>query len=167
MRPINNLLVRLWPRLPLPARFRGWLIWLLRPKFIVGVEALLEDDGGRFLLGRHSYRPKRPWGPLGGAVEADENLAAALRREVREECGLDVAVGPIVAVMRGVQPRRLDFVLRCRVIGGTCVPSTEVPEVRWCTPAELDTLLTSEDRWFAALARRPAAATPEHGLVVQ
>ena len=55
--------------------------------YSVGVVALIEQDG-RLLLDRRI--DGSGWGLIGGAVELEESLASALRREVREETGLHV-----------------------------------------------------------------------------
>jgi 8-oxo-dGTP pyrophosphatase MutT (NUDIX family) len=51
------------------------------------VLALIERDGA-LLLGRRSDRGR--WGLIGGAVDAEEALEEALRRETRTETGLEV-----------------------------------------------------------------------------
>ena len=66
---------------------------------IVGVGAVIVD-GDRVLLVKRAHEPlKGEWSLPGGAVEVGETLEAALVREVREETGLDVDVGPVVEVL--------------------------------------------------------------------
>lgn len=59
-----------------------------------GVGALATDGVGRLLLVREDGR----WLLPGGEVEPGETRRAALAREVREETGLDVSVGDLLAV---------------------------------------------------------------------
>ncbi|MCL6437807.1 MAG: NUDIX domain-containing protein [Rubrobacteraceae bacterium] len=62
---------------------------------MVGVMALIEREG-RLLLERRSDCGR--WGMVGGAVEVDEPLGEALRREVREETGLSVSSSELFCV---------------------------------------------------------------------
>ena len=66
---------------------------------IVGVGAVVLD-GDRVLLVKRAHEPlKGEWSLPGGAVELGETLETAIVREVREETGLDVEVGPMVDVL--------------------------------------------------------------------
>jgi ADP-ribose pyrophosphatase YjhB (NUDIX family) len=63
---------------------------------MVGVRAIVVDpDGGeRVLLVRHSYGDGEVWYLPGGGVKRRETIEHAVRREVREEAGIEVA-GPV------------------------------------------------------------------------
>ena len=66
---------------------------------IVGDGAVVLD-GDRVLLVKRGNEPlKGEWSLPGGAVEIGETLETALVREIREETGLDVDVGPMVDVL--------------------------------------------------------------------
>ena len=69
----NKTLTYLWGHIPFPRRVRTALIWLLSPKFTVGVVALVRNDEGRILLLRHTYRLARPWGLPGGGLKPGTN----------------------------------------------------------------------------------------------
>ena len=54
-----------------------------------GVAAVIVHDG-KVLLFKHVFWTAARWGLPGGGVEADEDPAAAILREVREECGFEI-----------------------------------------------------------------------------
>ena len=65
------------------------------PRHVVAVTGIVTDGGGRVLLVKGE---RRGWEPPGGQVELGEDLFAALRREVREEAGVEVEVGGLSSV---------------------------------------------------------------------
>jgi 8-oxo-dGTP diphosphatase len=62
----------------------------------VSADILLRDDRGRILLVDPTYKPD--WDLPGGMAEANESPVNAVRRELREELGLDVTVGSLLCV---------------------------------------------------------------------
>jgi 8-oxo-dGTP diphosphatase len=106
---------------------------------IVGVGAVVLD-GHRVVLVKRANEPlKGEWSLPGGAVDVGETLAEAIRREVREETGLDVEVGPIVDVLDRIRydsDGRIEFhyVLidfLCRPTGGELLCASDAEEAAW------------------------------------
>ena len=113
---------------------------------VVGVGAVIVD-GPRVLLARRAHEPlKGEWSLPGGAVELGETLAEALVREVREEAGLAVAVGPVVEVFERIQHAadgRIEFHYvivdyLCRAIGSIePIPGSDADAACWVHVSKL------------------------------
>ncbi|SEG26524.1 NUDIX domain-containing protein [Thermomonospora echinospora] len=67
-----------------------------QPRKRVGADALVRDDSGRLLLVDPKYKPD--WDLPGGMSEANEPPADTVRRELKEELGLDIRPGPLLCV---------------------------------------------------------------------
>ena len=69
----------------------------------VGVAAVVLRDNQVLLVQRGRDPGKGSWGLPGGMLELGETLADGARREVMEECGVEIEVGPLVAVFEPMQ----------------------------------------------------------------
>ncbi|MCX7109614.1 MAG: NUDIX hydrolase [Proteobacteria bacterium] len=70
------------------------------PRPAIGVSAIIFDQNERVLLIQRGKPPAAGfWHAPGGKLEAGESLVEGVRREVKEETGLDVTIGPIMAVV--------------------------------------------------------------------
>jgi ADP-ribose pyrophosphatase YjhB (NUDIX family) len=68
------------------------------PRVLAGAAALFRDGDGRVLLVEPNYR--EGWALPGGTIESDdgETPRQGARRETAEEIGLDIVLGPLLAV---------------------------------------------------------------------
>src|SRR5690606_17698508 len=133
--------LRLVQRLPLRSRRQDELT--LDPGFTVGAICLTERSDGAILLVRLSYRDR--WGAPGGLLKRGEAPEDAVRREVREETGLEVVTVGGPAVVVASEPRRVDVIFRARPAPGqdpdaAAPQSPEIVEVAWFPPHALPEL---------------------------
>ena len=113
---------------------------------IVGVGAVVLDGEGRVLLARRAHEPlKGEWSLPGGAVELGETLEAAVAREILEETGVSVAVGPVVEVLDRIEKTpdgrvEYHFVIvdyLCRASTDTVVCGSDADEAAWVRREDL------------------------------
>jgi len=122
----------------------------LRP--MLGVGALIFDED-RILMAERGGEPLKGWWSIpGGLVETGESLDAAIRREVREETGLEVRPLGMIEIferiMRDAQGAAeyhyvlIDYI--CRVQSGTACAGDDVSRVEWVRQSDLQQLKITE-----------------------
>jgi 8-oxo-dGTP diphosphatase len=143
----------------------------------VGVGAVIVD-GERVVLIRRRFAPLAgEWSLPGGTVEAGETLEDCVIREMREETGLDVEVGPVIEVLDRITRDDNGRVLYhyvlvdylCWPVGGALQAGSDVDAAVWTAPGDVSAYHLT-DQAIAVIARgfelarhprRPAAARRE------
>jgi len=113
---------------------------------MVGVGAIIVQDGKILIVRRSSEPGKGKWSVPGGLVELGETVEQAVVREVREECGLDVEVDRLIDVVDSMTFDRngrlkyhfiiLDFFVKIK--GGKLRPGDDAKEAMWVSLEEVE-----------------------------
>lgn len=114
---------------------------------LAGVSMIGEDGAGRVLMVRHSYA--RPgWALPGGGMGRREDAADAVRREMREELGVELADLRRLAVLdeRLSGSPHHGHIFAGRIVGEPQVDGREVVEARWFAIGDLPTDISSLTR---------------------
>jgi ADP-ribose pyrophosphatase YjhB (NUDIX family) len=134
---------------------------------LVGVGALIVEHERVLLVRRERPPALGKWSIPGGLVHVGESVEAAVRREVVEECGLDVEVRGLVGIVdrivRDAEGRvqyhyvLLDYLATPRA--GRARAGSDAQAVRWATLDDLKGLDTTEG--LEAMMRRALAMAAE------
>jgi mutator protein MutT len=134
----------------------------------VGVGAVIVDRQGRLFLARRGPNAKNErglWEFPGGSVEFGERLAEALAREMREEYGVEIAMGELLDVVDHILPEEgqhwISPTFVCTILSGE--PTIREPgkctEIGWFPPDEMPDDLTQITRVNWAHYRQRIRAT--------
>jgi ADP-ribose pyrophosphatase YjhB (NUDIX family) len=120
------------------------------------------DDEGRVLLARRGIEPaKGKWDFPGGFLEEEELPLDCLRRELREEAGVEIEPLELLGVWTdkyggdGSATTTLNIYWTARIVEGTPEPDDDVAELRWFAPGEI-----SEDELAFPHTREVLSALP-------
>ena len=105
------------------------------PRHSVSVSGVIPDDHGRVLLIRR--RDNQHWEPPGGVLELGEAIHDGLRREIREETGLDIEPDALTGVYKNMSRGIIALVFRCKITGGQLTANDEVTAFHWADQADI------------------------------
>ena len=115
---------------------------------MLGVGALIIEDGRILLVERGNPPLMGYWSLPGGGVETGERLEEAIRREVREETGLEIEVLDLLEIFERIMADAegrieyhyvlIDYI--CRPTGGDLCAATDASRCEWFREDELASL---------------------------
>jgi 8-oxo-dGTP diphosphatase len=144
---LKSLLARVWRGSPRFVRRAG--VWLTQPRFAVTAGAVVSDEGGRVLLLRHVLRKGSGWGVPGGFLTAGEQPEEAVRRELREETGLELDAVELAFVRSLAHVRQVEVIFRCRMRAAALdalEKSFEIDRAEWFARDALPPGLSADQR---------------------
>jgi ADP-ribose pyrophosphatase YjhB (NUDIX family) len=144
-----------------PASMRRLLSRFSQPRFTVTSGAVITDDQNRVLLLEHVFRAGSGWGIPGGFIRVAEQPDAALRRELREEVGLELERLEIALVRTLRRPKHIEIVFRCRAQGEARPRGLEVKSAAWFPLDALPETLSEDQRRMINRALADGAKRPE------
>jgi len=113
-------------------------------QFYVGIHAVIANRGRLLILQRAPSMPYSPrtWDLPGGHLEVGESFEQCLRREVKEETALDIAIDRLLGLHSMVTEPYLQALYACRltIFQKLQLRPNEHVDHQWVTPAEMNTL---------------------------
>jgi 8-oxo-dGTP diphosphatase len=104
---------------------------LTHTRFTVTAGAVIFNDKGEVLLLKHRFRAGSGWGLPGGFMEKGEQPIDALRRELREEIGLEIDDVKVFAARSFKKPKQVEVLFRGRANADVKSQSVEVERAVW------------------------------------
>ena len=105
------------------------------PKHSVSVAGIVVRDDGRILAIQR--RDNQHWEPPGGVLELDETFEEGVRREVREETGVEVHVERLTGIYKNMPRGIVALVFRCHPLSTAMISTEEASRVDWLTVDEI------------------------------
>lgn len=153
---LKSLVAGAWRATPAFVKRAG--VWLTQPRFTVTAGAVVCDERGRVLLLRHTLRRGSGWGIPGGFLCAGEQPEEALRREVREETGLELEAVELAFARTLPHVRQVEIIFRGRMPAAALARRTASFEIDRAGWFDLDALPEGLSLDQRGLIRRALAA---------
>ena len=113
---------------------------------MVTTGGVIVDESNRILLLKHVFRTGSGWGIPGGFINKGEQPEDALRREVREEIGLELEGLELVFVRTLEKTGQVEIYFRASPRGTSEPRSIEIKSAAWFKLEELPEGLSSDQR---------------------
>ena len=133
---------------------RRWTMRLTHPRFTVTAGAVIFNDKGEVLLLKHRFRAGSGWGLPGGFMEIGEQPIDTLRRELREEIGLELDDVKVFAARSFKKPKQVEVLFRARANAEVKSQTMEVERAEWFAIDALPEGLPRDQRTYIERAAK-------------
>src|SRR5687767_12663107 len=113
----------------IPSWLRLTLIRVTQEKFTASIAAVITNAQGKVLLLEHLLRPFSGWGLPGGFMSAGEQPEETIRREIREETGIELDKLQMIRI-RTVRSH-IEIMFSAVAVGEPAVMSREILSLGW------------------------------------
>jgi len=127
---------------------------LTHTRFTVTAGAIIFNDQKQVLLLKHRFRAGSGWGLPGGFLERGEQPIEALRRELREEIGLEVEDVEVFAARSFKKPKQVEVLFRARANANVKSLTMEVERAEWFSLDSLPEGLPRDQRGYVERAAK-------------
>jgi ADP-ribose pyrophosphatase YjhB (NUDIX family) len=124
---LKNQIGIVWKALPPWLRLK--IIRTTQQKFTVSAAAVITNSEGKVLLLNHLLRPFSGWGLPGGFLTSAEQPEEAIKREILEETGMEMANVRMYRVQ--TIRRHIEILFRAEAAGEASVQSREILDLDW------------------------------------
>lgn len=145
---VKRLMAVFWRRAPKWVRRGGVL--LTESRFTVTAAAVVTDAQGRVLLLQHRFRSGSGWGIPGGFLLPREQPEDAIRRELREEIGLEIGGARLAGIRTLQKYRQVEILFHCHPIGNGSPKGFEISRAEWFALDALPEGLSNDQRELIA-----------------
>lgn len=114
-----------------PGRLFNRATNFFHPHFTVTVAAVITNDDNQVLLLKHRFREGSGWGIPGGFLGKAEQPEDALKRELREEVGIEISRLELALTRAVKETPQVQIIFRCKAAGEPRPASIEVEQCQW------------------------------------
>lgn len=115
-------------------------------RFRVTAGAVIVNEQSHVLLLKHVFRPGSGWGIPGGFLEKGEQPHDAIRRELREETGMELDSIELAFIRTLERTGQVEIIYRARARGEAAADNYEIKSAEWFPLDRLPSDLSRDQR---------------------
>lgn len=130
----------------IPWALRRFIVRLTQDRFTVSAAVVITNRAGEVLLLDHRIRPRSGWGLPGGFLEHGEQPEEGIRREIREETGLEL--GSVSLLRVRTVGTHIEMLFRSASDGSPALKSSEIKDFGWFDRSSLPGQMNEDQKKF-------------------